>query len=154
MKSRIMKKRKTVIDHELLLLTDIGKYEDVQWFVHRLEEGDQFPAIAVVPLNKFSRRHFLILDGNKRAVAHAYLNRPIRFFEISSELQIDAFLEVESRAGVAGFPHRKFLTGEKSMKELVLHAALAYQERGMRTALDLAQEFRAIAKERKVTSPQ
>jgi hypothetical protein len=90
----------------------------------QLAQGCDMPAIITVRIEGRSGRH-VIVDGNHRAVAHAYLKLPIRYFEIRSDADIDTIVQVEARGGFAAFPHRSFLTQRISYKQLVHDAVVA-----------------------------
>ena len=148
-----MKKRRTLQNFEQLLLTN--KVERCSGQFHSILESvranDNVPAILTVRSeHAFPSRH-IIIDGNHRAVAHACLKRPIRYFVIRSQKDIDKILEVEARGGFSGFPHRLFLTGDKSLKTLVHEAVVAAaHDMKARTAQAVALEF--DAEERRLTS--
>lgn len=140
-----MRNRREMEQFDRLLLTNKVEWTAIpfQGLLKHLQSRDTVPAIITVQVEPGHQGRHVIIDGNNRAVAHAYLKRPVRYFPILSAKDIDAILEIEARGGFSGFPHRPFLKGDASYKKLVQDAIMAAAH-GMNgcTAQQKADEFR------------
>ena len=149
-----VRKRRVFKEYDRLLLTNPVEWASLQFqsiLNHVANDGD-VPSILTIRIEGYFGRH-VIIDGNHRAVAYAYLKKPIRFFEIRSDHDIDRIIQIEARGGFSGFPHRSFLTQDTTYEQL-LHDAIVAMAREMKTcsAQDRALEFRG--EDRKRQSPE
>lgn len=140
-----MKKRRMIENYDLLLLTNPVEWASptFQSILGYVRTAKNVPSIVVVRETSAFRNHLLIVDGNHRAVAHACLGNPIRFFEIRNRNDIDRILLIEARGGLAEFPHRNFLTGAKGLTALKREAIWASGRKlGFYSVEEVAQTFR------------
>ena len=84
-----------------------------------LLEGIQPPPVIVSPVYRRRQRAFIVLDGNHRACMCAHHSQPIRAWVVLSDSDADEILDLETKSEIPQFPHRKFLGGFVTLKELV-----------------------------------
>lgn len=145
-----MIKRRVLRGFDRLLLTNKVSWDSphFQSLLTHIEAGSHVPAIVVARTSEEFLSRFVVIDGNARAVAHAFLKRPLRYFELRSNEDVEQIKMIEARGGLSEFPHRAFLTGDIRFESLRHEAVVkAAREMNGRTARDLAVIFRAEMRE-------
>lgn len=126
-------------------------------FKNILRYDGLYPPIVVTPVlsmtsHKGRRKFFIILDGNHRACKCALYDSPIKAINITKDSDKDIILELELRRILPGFPHRKFLRGEQTLKTLLEEAIEASNKIGC-TVMEMAQKLESQARLHGKSSP-
>lgn len=127
-------------------------------FKNILRYNGLYPPIVITPVHSKTshlgrRKFFIILDGNHRACKCALYDSPIKAINITKDSDKDIILELELRRLLPGFPHRRFLRGEQTLKTLVDEAIEAASKINC-TVMEMAQKIKPQAKLHGKSSPR
>ena len=101
-----------------------------------IKKSQEFQPIVVTSI-EFAR--FIILDGNHRAYKLAEYHKNINALIINQEFDRNIILELENRMIIPPFPHREFLTGEKTLSQLKALAKQAAEEMRYMSVADIVK---------------
>lgn len=129
-----MKIEKKIIVPQNLVPTDKVEPETCAQLEIDLGEEEDIQPIVVTPLDS---ERFIILDGNNRAYTLAEHRKEIEAIVITKDSDRNLILEMENQLEIPSFPHKEFLTGQKTFHQLVAAAKQAAKETGYSSISDM-----------------
>ncbi len=115
-----------------ILLSDRVKYHSAQFqsAINDLHKHDIATPLIIIKGIGTLENIFIIIDGNHRVIVSALEKISIHAYELESEKDIESILSLESLGKIAPFPHRGFLLGKITFRELRLDAIRAVAKQG------------------------
>jgi len=96
-------------------------------YEHDILAGNSTAPLVVSQIYRDRQKAYIILDGNHRACLLAKHRRRITALLLANTKQASEILNLEGEGVIPRFPHRTFLAGEMSFRELIEEAIRSAQ---------------------------
>jgi hypothetical protein len=111
----------------LAVLTNAVTSRPLIWseYEYELCHGGWVPPLIVSPVNRNLKRAYIILDGNHRTCLCAKHGYEVPAYVMTHRTTPNEILELESNQQIRYFPHREFLVGGQSFRQIITGAIKA-----------------------------
>ena len=121
--------RTVSVPHDLAILTNEVSSACLMWqeYEYDILKNNPTSPLIVSQVYRGGQRAYIILDGNHRACLLVKHQRRITALLLVNTQQASEILTLEGEGTIPQFPHRDFLTGEMTFRELIVDAIRAAQ---------------------------
>jgi hypothetical protein len=121
--------RTVSVPHDLTILTNEVSSTCLVWQEYECDilKNNPTAPLIVSQVYRGRQRAYIILDGNHRACLLVKHQRRITALLLVNTQQASEILTLEGEGTIPRFPHRGFLAGEMTFRELIVDAIRAAQ---------------------------